>query len=403
MTADFFTGNRQRLIDTCQEGVVVVTAYTQLQRGNDAAFGFEQEANFWWLTGVSAPDWQAIIDCASGKSWLVVPEIDDVHQLFGGGLSRSEALAMSGVDAVLTRDEAASVLRELAAHSRLAWTIGADPHADHYDFRLNPALAECEASLKSVFEEVRSVRREMARLRAIKQPQEIDAMQAAIDVTIDAFLYVESLLSSLRHEYEVEAAFTQYIRGHGAAGHAYEPIVASGMNACTLHYNTNAAPLEAGELLLLDIGARHHGYAADITRTYAIGEVSDRQKAIHEAVARAQREIIGLIKPGLSVRAYHDTVDAIMQRELIELGLMAGPDDAAAYRRYFPHAISHGLGVDVHDSLGGPEVLEEGMVLTVEPGIYVPDEAIGVRIEDDILVTADGARNLSGRLSTQLP
>lgn len=403
MAPGFFATNRRRLTEVCDEGVVVMAAYVQLQRGNDAAFSFEQEANFWWLTGINAPDWQLIIDLASQQSWLVAPTIDDVHQLFGGGLGHDEALATSGVNGVLSRDEAVRKLRDLATKTQVAWTVGADPYAEHYDFRLNPALAESEAELKEIFSDVRSVRRELARLRAIKQPEEIAAMQAAIDLTADAFSHVEALLPSFSYEYEVEAAFTHFIRGHGAAGHAYDPIVAGGVNACTLHYNTNAARLNAGELLLLDIGARYQGYVADITRTYAIGEVSDRRRTVHAAVARAQREIIELIAPGVSVREYHDRVDDIMKRELIGLGLMNNLDDTTSYRRYFPHAISHGLGVDVHDSLGGPDVFTEGMVLTVEPGIYIPEEAIGVRIEDDILITASGHRNLSGRLSTELP
>lgn len=402
MKADFFTTNRQRLADVLTEGVVVMTAYTQLQRSHDAAFDFEQEANFWWLTGIDAPDWQLIFDVPARQAWLVAPDIDDVHQLFGGGLARDEALAASGVAAVLTRDEAAQKLRELAAHHSTVWTLGADPHAAHYDFALNPAPSDLERALKGIFSDVRSLQRETARLRAIKQPEELSAMQAAIDLTTEAYTHVASLLPEMRHEYEVEAAFTHYFRSHGAAGHAYDPIVAGGLNACTLHYHANRDLLAQDSLLLLDIGVRHHGYAADITRTWAVGELTGRQQAVHAAVARAHAEIIALLGPGVSVRDYHDKVDAIMQRELIALGLMSRPDDHDGYRRYFPHAISHGLGVDVHDSLGGPDVFREGMVLTVEPGIYIPDETIGVRIEDDILITADGARNLSAALSTDL-
>ena len=227
-------------------------------------------------------------------------------------------------------------------------------------------------------------------------------MERAIGLTVEAFNAVRSQLSTLQHEYEVEAAFSYHFRRHGAPGHAYDPIVAGGGRACTLHYVANDQPLQTGELLLLDVGARVSGYAADITRTYAIGEPTDRQRAVHAAVQQAHQQIISLLAPGLSVRAYHDSVDDIMKQALVGLGLMHDLADDASYRRYFPHAISHGLGVDVHDSLGGPDVLKEGMVLTVEPGIYIPEEAIGVRIEDDILITADGARNLSAALSTDL-
>lgn len=402
MKSSFFTGNRQRLSRQLGPLPVVLTAYTQLQRSNDAAFQFEQEANFWWLTGIDAPDWQLIIDGTRKKSWLVAPDIDEVHQVFDGSLSAEDARAISGVDAVLTRSEAEERLAELGRQHKAVFTLGDDPMASHYDFSRNPAPDNLKRRLARCFSEVRSVRLELARLRAIKQPEEIAAMEEAIGVTIDAFNHVRECLNTLKYEYEVEAEFSYYFRRHGTSGHAYDPIVAAGAHACTLHYDTNSGPLGRRQLLLLDIGARAGGYAADITRTYAVGEPTARQTAVHAAVAQAQRDIIDLLQPGLSVKEYHERVDGIMIQALLSLGLMQHRDDTAAYRRYFPHSVSHGLGVDVHDSLGGPVYFEPGMVLTVEPGIYIPEESIGVRIEDDILITADGHRNLTAALSTDL-
>lgn len=402
MKSAFFTNNRQKLRQVLGSSPIILTAYAQLQRGNDAAFKFEQEANFWWLSGIEAPDWQLIIDGSRHKSWLVAPDIDEVHRVFDGSLSPEEALRTSGVDAVLTRAEAEEKIAELARQHAVVFTLGDDPYAEHYDFSRNPAPDALKRRLSRTFADVRSVRREMSRLRAIKQPEEIAAIECAIAVTIDAFQSVRPLLGNLRYEYEVEAEFSYYFRRHGAAGHAYDPIVASGAHACTLHYDTNSGALVDRELLLLDIGARHEGYAADITRTYAIGRPTERQAAVHRAVAEAQRTIIALLKPGLAIKDYHESVDMIMQDALLSLGLIKSRDDTASYRHYFPHAVSHGLGIDVHDSLGAPERLEPGMVLTVEPGVYIPEESIGVRIEDDILITADGHRNLTAALSTEL-
>lgn len=402
MKSAFFTNNRQKLRQVLGSSPIILTAYAQLQRGNDAAFKFEQEANFWWLSGIEAPDWQLIIDGSRHKSWLVAPDIDEVHRVFDGSLSPEEALRTSGVDAVLTRAEAEEKIAELARQHAVVFTLGDDPYAEHYDFSRNPAPDALKRRLSRTFADVRSVRREMSRLRAIKQPEEIAAIECAIAVTIDAFQSVRPLLGNLRYEYEVEAEFSYYFRRHGAAGHAYDPIVASGAHACTLHYDTNSGALVDRELLLLDIGARHEGYAADITRTYAIGRPTERQAAVHRAVAEAQRTIIALLKPGLAIKDYHESVDMIMQDTLLSLGLIKSRDDTASYRHYFPHAVSHGLGIDVHDSLGAPERLEPGMVLTVEPGVYIPEESIGVRIEDDVLITADGHRNLTAALSTEL-
>lgn len=399
MDANFFKGNRTRLMSECRDGIVMITAYTQLQRSGDAAFRFEQDANFWWLTGITAPDWQLMIDVLSSKSWLVAPEVDAVHHVFDGSLAPDAAQMISGVDGVLSRREADEKLVVQARKGCAVWTLGDDPHAKYYDFTLNPAPVKLRRALQRRFSDVRDVRVALAKLRAIKQPVEINAIQQAIDGTIDAFRHVQSTLQSYTHEYEVEAEFSYYFRRQGFNGHAYDPIVAAGNHACTLHYDTNDAPIHPGELLLLDIGARSGGYAADITRTYAIGEPTARQRDVHRAVQQAHRAIIELVQPGESVKQYQESVDEVMREALKSLELRT---DASAYRRYFPHAISHGLGVDVHDSLGAPEVFAPGMVLTVEPGIYIPEEAIGVRIEDDILVTDDDNHNLSAALSTDL-
>ena len=175
--------------------------------------------------------------------------------------------------------------------------------------------------------------------------------------------------------------------------------MASGKNALTLHYSKNNDSLPKNGLVLIDAGARYKGYCTDITGTYAIGASTERQKAVHAAVEKAHHAIIALLGPGKSVKEYHEQVDAIMIDALKSLGLYNKPED---YRKYFPHAISHGLGIDVHDPLGNPTHFQPGMVLTVEPGIYIPEEKIGVRIEDDILITQTGIENLSGDLPTGL-
>lgn len=397
--ASFFSGNREHAYDLLKGGILVVPAYTQMQRGNDAAFTFEQEANFWYLTGIDYPDWLLFMDGKRRRSWLVAPHIEGHHELFDGSLPHDEASAISGIHDIIDHRQADSWLRQAARSHQLAYVVDVPPYAEHFGFSMNPTARDTREKLSRIFAKIDDFRPELARLRAIKQPVEIAAMQRAIDITIKAFETVHTALPSYKYEYEVEAEFTSYFRRHGAAGHAYDPIIAGGQNACTLHYNRNMMKLKKGDLLLLDIGARYQGYAADITRTYAFGSISKRQRAVHGAVANAQKEIIAYIQPGLPLDEYQQHVDQVMQSTLVELGLMTAGDDTK-YRRYFPHAISHGLGIDVHDALGRPRTLQEGMVLTVEPGIYIPEEKIGVRIEDDILVTANGHKNMSAKLST---
>lgn len=402
MKSDFFADNRRRLIEKLNGGVVVMSAYAQMQRSNDMAFAFEQEANFWWLTGVDYPDWWLIMDGTRGKSWLVAPQISASHEIFDGSLSADLAKEISGVHGVLMHDEAHDLLRDLSKKHSVVYALGEQPHAEHLDFILNPAMKSIREHVGRLFTTVQDCRKELAELRAIKQPDEIAAIKAAIAVTIDGFEVVKKKLLSSNYEYEIEAEFNYYFRTHGANGHAYDPIVAGGKNACTLHYIANSDKLKKRQLLLMDIGARSGGYAADITRTYAYGEPTKRQIDVHAAVQSAQQQIVALIQPNLSVEQYQRDVDKIMAEALLTLGLMTSPEDTENYHKYFPHAISHGLGVDVHDSLGSPKHLQSGMVLTVEPGIYIPEEGIGVRIEDDILVTPSGNINMSQRLSTDL-
>jgi len=397
MNKDFFVGNRRALADQLDGEVIILGAYTLLQRSGDAAFHFEQEANFWYLTGIDSPGWKLIID--HEESWLIAPDVDDIHQIFDGSMTQQEAKRISGVDTVLTCSEGESLLLELSKKYTAIYSLGEDPHKDHYDFVMNPGPVLLYKKLQETFESVKDCRKVLASLRAIKQPVEIEAMRRAIELTVGGFNKVNANMHNYSHEYGIEADFTHYFRSNGASGHAYDPIVAAGKNACTLHYDKNQAALENGQLILLDVGARVDGYAADITRTYAYGEITDRQRAVHVVVEKAHREIIELLKPNLNVKEYFDTVDDIMKEALDELGLIKTPSD---YRKYFPHSISHGLGIDVHDSLGGPETFQPGMVLTVEPGIYIPEEGIGVRIEDDILITETGYENLSIGLPTSL-
>lgn len=401
MNTQFFLENRRTLAKKLSGGLAVLTAYSSTQRSNDASFAFEQEANFWYLTGIDAPDWWLIIDGNRGKSWLAAPEIDAVHQTFEGSLTHEKAKKISDVDGVISHDEAFTLLRELSKKHSVAHTLGEHPHKEHFNFVENPAQKKVSAVLERIFSAVQDCRKDLAELRAIKQPEEIAAIKKVIRLTCAAFEVVRHKLPDLQHEYEVGAEFDYHFKKHNAQ-HAYDPIVAGGKNACTLHYMKNNSKLKKGSLLLMDVGAKYDGYSADVSRTFSIGQPTKRQIEVHGAVEQAHKKIIKLLKPGLSTLEYHEKVDEIMKQALQSVGLLKQLDDDETYRRYFPHAISHGLGIDVHDSLGGAAVFKEGMVLTVEPGIYIPEESIGIRIEDDILITASGSTNLSVSLSTGL-
>lgn len=401
MNADFFSFNRNQLAAKIPGALFVLTSYTAMQRSNDTSFPFEQEANFWYLTGIEAADWLIVYDASQDTSWLVAPSIDEAHMLFEGSLSYETAKKLSGVKKIIEHRELDALLRQLAKKHSIVYTVDQPTYADHFNFVLNPSLKKNRQRLERIFPTVQSCRKELASLRSIKQPQEIRLIQKAVDRTTQAFNVVHKNMQTYNYEYEIEADFTHFFRSNGTMGHAYDPIIGSGLNACTLHYTQNNAKLKKPQLVLMDVGARVNGYAADITRTLAFGVATKRQREVHKAVRNASEQIISSIQPGMLIEEYSSMVDSVMLEAIVSLSL-AGASDKAALRKYFPHAVSHGLGIDVHDELGQPKTFREGMVLTVEPGIYIPEENIGVRIEDDILITKNGHRNLSAKLSTSL-
>lgn len=401
LDSSFFAYNRDRVMEKLQGGLLVVAGYTGMQKTNDEEFRFTQESNMWYLSGIEFPDWWLIMDGKVGKSWLVEPTIDERHRLFTESLAVQDAKQKSGVHDVIGRDAAMTMLRREAKTHSLVYTIGPSPYSEHFTFALNPAIADMYSMLDRVFVKVQDFRPELAKIRAIKQPVELDLMQQSIDLTIKGLNSVKTQIATFKHEYEIEAELDYAFRKSGGE-HGFDPIIASGANATVAHYFQNNAPLKKGSFVMMDVGAKLHGYPADLTRTYAFGKPTKRMVAVHDAVREIQATIIAMIRPGLSVEEYQRRSDDSIKKAMVELKIITSLNDEDGFRSHMPHALSHGLGVDVHDALGKPKEFQPGMVLTVEPGIYLPDEKIGVRIEDDILVTTTGYKNMSAKLSTAL-
>ncbi len=240
----------------------------------------------------------------------------------------------------------------------------------------------------------------MASLRQIKTPEELVLMRKAIDITCEAQKELMRTLNASMSEFQAQALVEFVFMKNGAKGPGFPSIVGAGENSCILHYTTNRKPLAANEMMVVDIGAEYHGYTADVSRTMPIsGKYSPEQKAIYQLVQKAQQAGIEVCKPGVHFRDPHKVATEIISKGLIDLGIIKEEKEV---RKYFMHGTSHYLGLDVHDP-GTYEMLEENMVITVEPGIYIAEGSdcdpkwwnIGVRIEDDILITATGYENLS--------
>lgn len=394
MDSSFFSANRRQLIETSGSELYIFTAYSLQQEHNDVAFPFRQESNFYYLTGITEPDWLLVIDGKTNQEYLIAPEIDTVHTVFEGGASHEDVTRQSGIKQIVARKALPELFRKLTATHKHVYTLGVHPWKRHFNFSINPAQGRLDQLLKRYFEHLEDCRAVLSKQRAIKQPEEIEQIRRAVAATNAALERARSSLSSLTYEHEVEAELTYHLRKEGF-NHAYQPIVASGKNACTLHHHANGGKLEKDQPILVDVGAQSAGYAADISRTLPYGQPTERQLQIYGELHRAHQKIIALLKPGLEIKQYVKESDDLMKAAIASLGL-----SKEQYRTYFPHAISHGLGLDVHESLGGYTTFQTGMVLTVEPGIYIPEEGIGMRIEDNILITDQGNENLSQEIST---
>ncbi len=241
----------------------------------------------------------------------------------------------------------------------------------------------------------------MHELRGVKEPEEIQQLQVACDITEKGFRRVLGMVKPGVTEYEIEAEFVHEFVRNRSKGFAYEPIIASGPSACVLHYIENNKACLDGELLLLDVAAEYGNYNADMTRTIPVnGRYTKRQRQVYDAVLRVEREAASMLRPGVTIQDYHREVGLVMQGELLGLGLLdqtaiKNQDPAwPAYKKYFMHGTSHHLGLDVHDVGTMHFPISSGMVFTVEPGIYIPEEGFAVRIENDIVVQENGYLDL---------
>jgi len=239
-------------------------------------------------------------------------------------------------------------------------------------------------------------------LRALKSKQEVELIKKACSITAKAFRRLLAFIKPGVWEFEIEAEiYHQFIRNR-SRGPAFQSIVASGADSCTLHYVKNNKQCHDGDLVLIDFGAEYANYAADLTRTVPVnGKFSKRQKDVYNAVLKVQKAAIKLLKPGKTIDDFSREVGKVMEAELIRLKLLKGTEvkkqsaDQPLYKKYFPHGTSHHLGLDVHDYGNRYRKFEAGMVFTCEPGIYINDEGIGIRIENDILITKDGPVDLT--------
>lgn len=403
-TPEFFSGNRAALRKAVAADFIILSASGLIQKTADETFPLRQDSNFWYLTGLQIADAMLVIDVKTGEAVILLPTRAKHRDLWEGAIDASAITMTSGIKKVLSADEATEFLKNISSSKPKIGTIVPDSaYIAAYGMHISPVKITFRNRLRRMFgtENLVDVRKDMARLRQVKQPVEIAAIQRAIDITLESLASLKSQIASMKNERDVDIYLTHQFRLRGAASHAYDPIVASGIHSATIHHQTNDGPLIKNGLLLMDVGASFGGYAADISRTWVTGTPNTRQRAAFDVIKSTHSYAISLLKPGVIIREYQKQVVAFQVNLLIKAGFYM-PSERTEREKSYPQLISHFLGLDVHDAGMYDEPLQTGVVLTVEPGFYLPEEAIGIRIEDDILITTTGAENLSVSLPDNL-
>jgi Xaa-Pro aminopeptidase len=405
-SSQFFAANRQKLRQLFTgTAPIVITANGLTQRGGDTTFDFSQDASFWYLTGIDEPDITLVMD--KEREYLIVPSRSASRETFDGSVDDQELIDRSGIMEIYNdKDGWDKLSARIKKVNHIATLASPGSYIDAYGFYTNPARAALQTKLKSYNSDIEllDLSYHILSLRVIKQPEELKAMVAAINITnasIKEILRPAKLKTYVR-EYQLEAELSRGFRRRGAEGHGFAPIVASGERACTLHNVQNNGHIGPKDLIVIDTGAEVEHYSADITRTIsATGNPSKRQQAVHAAVLDVQEYAFSIIKPGVLLKDYEQQIENYLGEKLRELNLIKIIDHQNV-RQYYPHATSHYLGLNVHDIGDYSQPLAPGMVITVEPGIYIKEEAIGVRIEDDVLITKSGIKPLSTKLGRGL-
>jgi Xaa-Pro aminopeptidase len=415
--SEVFAQRRAAVMDRLGEtGALVLGAAPELLVGRDTELRYVVDTELFYLTGYTEPEAILVLNASNRAApfTMFVRPRDVERELWSGRRGGVEAARERfGADAAWPNSELSEKLPPLLAA------------VDTIYARLGAGRPELDGLVERALAGARRARPRTGRgpytlsdpgelldpMRLIKDPDELTALREAARISCDAFIDTLALVQPAMGEWQVEAAVEHGFRARGADGPAFPTIAAAGANATVLHYVENGAVARAGDLLLLDAGARYHMYCADITRTVPVsGEFTAEQRALYDIVLAAHDAAIFETRPGATVDTIHAAVQRVLAEGLIGLGVLAGTvddalEDEQGLRRFYPHRTSHWLGLDVHDvgayaTRAGPVELVPGMVLTIEPGLYMADRGIGIRIEDDVVITNDGCEVLTSRAPT---
>jgi Xaa-Pro aminopeptidase len=399
--------NRSRLVGNLRASSLAVFNSNDIMPTNaDGHMGFKQNSDLFYLSGIDQEETILVVFPAARdpkmREVLFIRETNEHIAVWEGHkYTKKEAQEASGITSIFWTSQFPQIFKNLMAEAEQVFLntnehLRAVVEVESRDARFAKWCKE-QYPLHSY----RRVAPLMHRLRSVKSAEEVALMRHACHITGLGFKRLLGFVKPGVWEFEIEAELLHEFVRNRSKGFAYGPIIASGGNACVLHYTANNTQCRDGDVILLDVAAEYANYASDLTRCIPVGgKFSERQKAVYNAVLRVLKAATLMLVPGNTIEKYHAEVGKLMEQELIHLGLLKAEDvaaqnpDAPLYKKYFMHGTSHFLGLDVHDVGDFKRPIEAGMVFTCEPGIYIPEEKLGIRLENDILVTEEGPVNL---------
>ncbi len=398
---ELFILNRKRFVEQMKpNSIAIFNSNDMMPRNGDCFFPFRQNSDLFHLCGIDQEESVLVIypNCVKeGFEEVLFIKKTNKHIAVWEGhkYTKEEATETSGIERVIWLDDMDAPLNEMI---NLADNIYLNLNEnDRFLTDVKTRDHRFAQKIRSQYPAHNILRAQpiMKKLAMIKSKHEVQLLQHCCNITEKAFRRILNFVKPGVWEYQIEAEITHEFLFNRANGHGYTPIVASGANACVLHYIDNNLQCKPGDVLLMDFGAEYANYTADLSRSIPVsGKFTDRQKAVYNAVHHVMKEATNMLRPGTNLIKYHKEVGKVMEGQLIELGLIDKHDvkkqdpKMPAYKKYFMHGTSHHLGLDVHDLMERYCDTQEGMVFTCEPGIYIPEEDLGIRLENDILITS---------------
>lgn len=399
MESQAFVARRQKLIDQMEDhSILVLFSDVPPHRSEDSDYSYTPNRNFYYLTGIARSGMTLLIAKGNGdatQTLFIEPSNPLLEKWVGRRMRADQATRVSGLENILY---AADFEAQLGRHvwrnrcdavyldlGRVSWT---QPLSKPHQFA-------AEVRTKHPEMRIHNVHGLIAEQRLVKSTEEVDQIRKAIDITREG---IENMLANAKPgimEYQLQAHYEYKLALNGVREPGFPTIVASGANGVILHYEENEAAVADGSLVLIDLGAQHKFYSADISRTFPVnGKFTDRQRQLYDLVLRVELAAIDAVKPGVTWKQLNDLTKRLLADELKQIGLINEDEELA---KYYYHSVGHQLGLNVHDVtvLNENDPLQPGMVITIEPGLYIEEESIGIRIEDDVLVTSTGGENLS--------